>query len=940
VTTFHLRTLGGLSLHEGSPDAPPALGASKSLAVLVFLARAPGRAALRSHLSELLWPGLPRRKARRALRQSLYYLTQRAGTELWTADDGRLSLASGRLDVDLWALDRALEEERWADVVEAYGGPFLAGFEGKAGSEFDHWAEAEHERVWAGVKAACHRLVEEALQGEVTDAATAVRYARRCVELNPLDERAQEALVRAHLAGGDRVSAFRAYESYRTLLRGELGDEPGAELTKRTEEIRAALFGRHPSGGGEHRGAAEGRSPAAPAEERPATVQPLERGPASDQPMARRPARDPARERGPEGAAAEEEPSLRWRQVATGLAGAAAVIALVTIGVRVAGAAGWEHGVGVAKAGATRLLASRLGAGSTEAREDSAIEVRFVGQEAAVRGVRAPDEDVMPSPLHGRAAVPLHTPAGVDIGLRDGSGPARPLVHGRADEWPASWAPDARHLLFIYGVRLRQDRRFVRRLGTVDVSTGRIRRFPVADADRSVSEARWSPAGTAVAFAAADVRVGRALGAWTDSTGSDVYVADEDGRRVTDVSNSPATDLDPAWSPDGRLLAFASRRTGSWQLFIVRPDGSGLQQVTFGPGDYRSPAWIDRHELAFVAAVDGRRDLWAVDLTSRATRRLTRVGDVGRAVAERSDGGGQRVESVRLVPRFRTISPGQEIAFQARVLSAAGRLVPAGARRLRWRSSDTSVLRVEGDGRARVVGDGDVVLTVSAGGWRADTLRMVSGPVAEVPSRVLLAENWTHGLKSAIWIPCGNPMPEVVASSGPSGHAFLSNGDANYPSGVLSRRPVSLQDGVSIEVWANLPFDGRIYQDLTVELTADSMPRTDARGPPQPGLLMWKVAGGPRRSVITSDGSGPRSEHSLPFPDSSGAWHRYGLELRPDGSVLYLVDGRLLWRSPPGFVTHVPDRARIVLEGSSLDARILAGPVRVWRGARWVVATR
>lgn len=50
------------------------------------------------------------------------------------------------------------------------------------------------------------------------------------MELNPLDETAQRTLIRAQRAAGGRVGAYRSYERYRTLLREELGAEPGEEL--------------------------------------------------------------------------------------------------------------------------------------------------------------------------------------------------------------------------------------------------------------------------------------------------------------------------------------------------------------------------------------------------------------------------------------------------------------------------------------------------------------------------------------------------------------------------------------------------------------------------------------------------------------------------------------------------------------------------------------
>jgi TolB protein len=62
-----------------------------------------------------------------------------------------------------------------------------------------------------------------------------------------------------------------------------------------------------------------------------------------------------------------------------------------------------------------------------------------------------------------------------------------------------------------------------------------------------------------------------------------------------------ARDLRPDWSPDGKLLAFSSDRSGSAEIWLVAADGSKPTQLTSGPGAKLAPTWSpDGSELAYV----------------------------------------------------------------------------------------------------------------------------------------------------------------------------------------------------------------------------------------------------------------------------------------------------------------------------------------------------
>ena len=61
----------------------------------------------------------------------------------------------------------------------------------------------------------------------------------------------------------------------------------------------------------------------------------------------------------------------------------------------------------------------------------------------------------------------------------------------------------------------------------------------------------------------------------------DLFLVRPDGSGVRQLTDDPYRNLYPRWSPDGKLISFCSNRTGSSQIWTMQPDGSNLRQLTF-----------------------------------------------------------------------------------------------------------------------------------------------------------------------------------------------------------------------------------------------------------------------------------------------------------------------------------------------------------------------
>jgi Tol biopolymer transport system component len=142
-----------------------------------------------------------------------------------------------------------------------------------------------------------------------------------------------------------------------------------------------------------------------------------------------------------------------------------------------------------------------------------------------------------------------------------------------------------------------------------------------------VSQPVWSPDGSKIAFVLT----------WAGGVDLDIFVMNADGSGLFQLTNHPGVDTDPTWSPDGTKIAFTSNRdsyirrgTGRpgrvsiFEIYVVNHDGTGLTRLTGSTSWDTSPAWSpDGKQLAFQSNRDGNVEIYAMESDGSNQRRLT-----------------------------------------------------------------------------------------------------------------------------------------------------------------------------------------------------------------------------------------------------------------------------------------------------------------------------
>lgn len=101
-----------------------------------------------------------------------------------------------------------------------------------------------------------------------------------------------------------------------------------------------------------------------------------------------------------------------------------------------------------------------------------------------------------------------------------------------------------------------------------------------------------------------------------------IYLMRPDGSEVTQLTYSEGENHSPAWSQDGRKIAFVSTRDGNSEIYIMNPDGTEQLNISNNNSDDYTPVWLPKNRLAFISDRHGGETIYIMEMNGTKVETL------------------------------------------------------------------------------------------------------------------------------------------------------------------------------------------------------------------------------------------------------------------------------------------------------------------------------
>ena len=240
-------------------------------------------------------------------------------------------------------------------------------------------------------------------------------------------------------------------------------------------------------------------------------------------------------------------------------------------------------------------------------------------------------------------------------------GTSKQLTSSPARDVSPRWSPDSRYIAFV------SNRSGTNQIWIIAVDGGEA--WALTNIPTGAYSPAWAPDGSAIAFLsrtaekknirtdknlrsinnngkeyATDVRIVRNLKyryqtKYFDGKYSHIFTIPINGGKVKQLTYGNYHDSSPAWSPNNKLIAFASNRHGDLHyddnsdIYTISSTGGQPKQLTKDPGPEREPLWSpDGKYICYIGKTEAnnyalQNNLWTINVTTKKTANITNLFD-------------------------------------------------------------------------------------------------------------------------------------------------------------------------------------------------------------------------------------------------------------------------------------------------------------------------